>query len=284
MKKLPLSIRDVKPFPEAVRLTGKRSDGIPDGVHTGGAYLLDDEVWKPLDGRPFQNADYHLPTLEAQALELMADEVCFPRNWHVESRNGREWLVRRRAHLLNPKDLSDRDIFHTEQGVRLMNKRGWEIGDDLSLAYDGETYQLFIVDLSCAHPQEGKHAYAADEYRRVLKLFRAAGYDFLASTRERAIHLLGDPLHFEVRTEQPVDDFRFVYGSFNRPISRGWATLPDDAVFIDSNRWFDDIGIEFFRDGVPHTWVVTREKLNTDIAFRYELQMCWSVDVEEGLV
>jgi hypothetical protein len=65
---LPLSIRDVAPGPDFTRLTGTRPDGLPDGVHTGGAWLSPDgrEVWKPLDARPYANADGHIPASENQ--------------------------------------------------------------------------------------------------------------------------------------------------------------------------------------------------------------------------
>lgn len=78
---LPLSIRDVGPHPDAVRLTGMRSDGLPDGVHTGGAWLWGQHgIFKPLDGRPYANAKNHYPTDELTVLELMAGQPLFPRS------------------------------------------------------------------------------------------------------------------------------------------------------------------------------------------------------------
>ena len=93
-KEYPLSIRDVSPSPGAVRLTGTRQDGLPDGMHTGGAWLCGEEVWKSLDGRPYANAECHYSTLEADVLEEMADKPLFPRNWRIEEANGRRFLVR----------------------------------------------------------------------------------------------------------------------------------------------------------------------------------------------
>jgi hypothetical protein len=43
---LPLAIRDVGPHPHAVRITGSRPDGLPDGVHTGGVWLYGGEIYR----------------------------------------------------------------------------------------------------------------------------------------------------------------------------------------------------------------------------------------------
>ena len=65
---LSLSIRDVAPGPDFTRLTGTQPHGLPDRVHTGGALLSPDgrEGWKPLDARPYANADGRIPTNENQ--------------------------------------------------------------------------------------------------------------------------------------------------------------------------------------------------------------------------
>jgi len=86
MKALPIEIRNVPPGPGFTRLDGKTNGDLPEGVHTGGVWVSPDgaEYWKPLDGRPWVNADYHVPTREAECLEMMAREPAFPRNWRVE--------------------------------------------------------------------------------------------------------------------------------------------------------------------------------------------------------
>lgn len=95
--KLPISIRERKPFQNALLISAARYDGLPEGTHTGGAYVYEDKVYKPLDARPFMNAKYHLPTLEAEMLEQLSDLHSFPKNWTVETHNERRWLVRKKA-------------------------------------------------------------------------------------------------------------------------------------------------------------------------------------------
>lgn len=152
MAKLPIGIRDVALGLSFTRLDpGETCDGLPDGVHTGGCWLSPDgeEVWKPLDGRPAANADYHLPTQEAECLEAMAGEPAFPRNWWVEEAGEvtvdgetytRRWLVRREAWVV-PDDypahkMALEDVYEVERGIRVLNRAGWTVGDTLSVAYD----------------------------------------------------------------------------------------------------------------------------------------------------
>lgn len=275
---LPLSIREVKPAKYATRITGQRYDGLPDGVHTGGAYLWEGEVYKPLDGRPYANADCHLPTQEAECLEAMADQPCFPRNWRVETRDGRRFLVRKEAYVIdNPHELEVTDLLLVEKAVRELNKAGWQVGDALSLARDFSTYELFILDLSCAHKLTGAWMYDNDENWRVVKLFKQAGFERLAAMRERGQHVFHDPLHFKALFDRDVRDFHFLYGSFNRPLSKIWATLPADVLLIDSHRWYTEIDnlMRQHTDGVPHTWIASPGPLDDDLLYRYELTFCW---------
>ena len=276
MNKLPLSIREVKPAPLATRLNGTRYDGLPDGVHTGGAWLYEGLVYKPLDGRPFANCTYHYSTQEDECLELMSGRPGFPRNWHVEERNGRRWLVRKKAFVVTkPRILQLDELLFVERAVRDLNQHKWEVGDSISLAYDADTYELFILDLSCAHPQEGTGAFAADENWRVLKLFKEAGYERLAAMRERGQHIFHDPLHFEALFDRDVRDYHFLYGSFNRPLSTIWATLPEDVLLLAAARWYAQTYDLETKDGIPHTWVISPAELDADLIYRYELTLCW---------
>jgi len=273
---LSLSIREVKPAPLATRLGGYRYDGLPDGVHTGGAWLYEGLVYKPLDGRPFANCEYHYPTQEAECLELMAGHPGFPRNWHVEERNGRRWLVRKKAFVVTkPRTLRLDELLLVERAVRDLNQHQWEVGDALSLAYDADTYELFILDLSCAHPQKGTGAFAADENWRMLKLFKEAGYERLAAMREHGQHVFHDPLHFEALFDKNVHDYHFLYGSFNRPMSRVWATLPEDVLLLDARRWYHDTHDLQDLAGIPHTWLISPTELDANILYDYELTLCW---------
>jgi hypothetical protein len=268
-KGLPISIRDVSPSPDAIRLTGTRPDGLPDGVHTGGAWLLpDDTVWKPLDGRPYVNCEFHYPTKEAECLEVMADRPLFPRNWWLAQRNGRSWLVRKKAWVfgqcpeLGLKDLKLDQILLIEQGVRDLNQHHWELGDSVSIALDPD-YNLFLLDLSCANETHGWGIYVADDEWRILRFFNEVGATRLSRRRERARHTVSD-LRFTVEHR----GYKHVYGSYSRPISNIWATIPG-AVFIheDYPNW---------EKAIPHTWVITQEPLAEDILTRYELVWGWS--------
>jgi len=90
-KLLPLALVDYTPGELFTRLPVPETEAI----HTGGYLSLDGmEVWKPLDAKPYANADYRVETREADVLHLMAGQPGFPRNWRVEESNQRRWLVR----------------------------------------------------------------------------------------------------------------------------------------------------------------------------------------------
>jgi len=181
---LPLKMRDVAPFAGAQRLTGMRPDGLPDGVHTGGAWKHDRLVYKPLDGRPWANAEHHLRTNEAAILERMAGKPGFPRNWLIAERHGRYFLVRHVAQVV-PDDipysaLGRDDALEVEAAVRALNAEGWEIGDAIRVAIDDHG-QLFLLDLSNAGPTGP--VWPADDSQRVLRWFDEAGFGELARLR-----------------------------------------------------------------------------------------------------
>jgi hypothetical protein len=174
---LPLSIREVKPHPLAVNYCGTRSDGLPDGFHTGGVYLLkrngNNLVYKPLDGRPCPNCDGHVPTMEAAALHALAGLPFFPRNWWIEERNGRRFLVRPWATIVHPRDLGLEMLWRIAEAVSAANRRQWEIGDLITVGKIGEEW--FIVDLSTAHYCEYNATWPADDAAFVGRLFEYAG-------------------------------------------------------------------------------------------------------------
>lgn len=267
---LPLSIRDVSPSPDAIRLTGTRPDGLPDGVHTGGAWLVGDLVYKPLDGRPYANCPGHVPTQEVECLEAMAGQPGFPRNWHVEEINGRRFLVRPKC-LTIPDDipyshLNTNRLLQVEQMVRGLNKAGWELNDPISLAIAPHDYDPFILDLSAAFYRGpgDKGCYSADDEWRVLKFFEDCKADLLIKLRNNARHAVNE---YEWLIEYP--DYRHVYGSFNRPMSDWWATIETEHAYIQNPdpNW---------TDAVPHTWVVTKTPLPQDVIDKYELRWGWS--------
>lgn len=267
----PLNIRDVGPHPDAKRLTGTNGNGLPSGVHTGGAWLWEGEVWKPLDARPYLNCPCHYPTDELECLELMAGEPLFPRNWRREERNGRAFVVRDEAYLIPDdmphKELDVEQILMIERAVRNLNRKHWEIGDEIALAMDRKTYELFLYDLSNAHPQNGRGCYAADEEWRVTRFFEACGLDFLVALRNNAHQVAVDLVISDLDAYRTGYDH--VYASFNRPVSLLWASIPGDPILRHE-------AAASWRDATPHTWVLTREPLPEDVLKRYELKWGWN--------
>ena len=171
---LPLSIREVKPHPLAVNYRGVRPDGLPDGFHTGGVYVLDGQVYKPLDGRPYPNFDGHVPTMEAEALHALAGLPFFPKNWRIEEHNGRRFLVRPWATIVQPRDLEVDMLWRIAEAVNAANLRQWEIGDLITVGRIGDEW--FIVDLSTAHYCQYNATWPADDATYVGRLFEHAGH------------------------------------------------------------------------------------------------------------
>lgn len=268
--KLPLETRSIKPHKNAEKLkNGYRVDGLPDGVHTGGVYRWQGEIWKPLDGKPYANADFVCATLEAKFLVEMQDLPSFPKNWRGEISNGRKWLVRKEAIILDEKDYRNLDkdvILQIEQDVIEANLRGWEINDAFQIAFDKDLYIYFILDCSSAHKMSGTGAYAANEFDRIMRFFKLCGYESLAKLRQNARHLLS-PLEFcEKHPEAWDGDYKHVYASFNRPLSLIWARFDCDVITEHQNR----------DAGVPFTWIVTQEPLPESKLYDYELTWAYS--------
>jgi len=267
---LPLSIRDISPHPDAIRLTGQRADGLPNGIHTGGAWLWQGEVWKPLDGRPYPNSANHYATQEDDVLELMVGQPLFPHNWRIEERNGRRFLVRKKALILpDDADYDDLDREHLlaiEKAVRNLNRQQWELGDDIALAFDINLGELFFYDLSAAHIQDGEGCYQADDTQHIYRFFglckQAA---WLLKLRQNAEHAISYAYHMKDR----VAGYQHVYASFARPISLLWATFPETPL-LRHNDYAD------WSAAVPLTWVITKDLLPESILYSYELIWGWS--------
>ena len=284
MKTLPIEIRNVPPGPGFTRLDGKTNDGLPEGVHTGGVWVSPDgaEYWKPLDSRPYANADYHVPTREAECLEMMAGEPAFPRNWRVEEsgtiigddalHNARRWLVRGKVWVV-PDDwpanaLRLEHVLEIEQGLRRLNAQGWTVGDRLRVAFD-RTGKPFILDLSCACPDS-----RADDEWWFLEWAEAMGLERLVRLRRDGRHLVST---LEFSSEHGHDYWHgHVYASRNRPISGLWACLSADrasvpgAVYVDAD----------YAKTCVWTWVVTTAPLDDETVRRYELTWAWGPNVK----
>ena len=206
---IPLALRDTPPYPAVwARLTGVRSDGLPDGFHTGGAWHdpVTNAVWKPLDGRPNPLAEYHLPTAEANALDMMADTPGFPRNWVTQCMSyivadvvhWRGWLIRQHAVVIDAQHLDLLTlglVLELEAGLRTLNRRGWGVNDALSVALD-EYNRPFFLDLSNAGPS-GR--YEDEEYCYWLPFLRQIGYGHLADLRLAGRHIANGLLLWQDR-------------------------------------------------------------------------------------
>ena len=276
----PLSVRDKKPHVHATKIKGTRADGLPDGVHTGGCYLIDGEVWKPLDGRPYLNADHHAATLEAECLEANSDLPFFPKNWRIEERNERRWLVRNEAYIVGKEhgkkiDFNEIDkdtIMLLEQTVRELNRRGWEINDPISLGFDVENSVWFIVDLSSCNKLPDDSPYHCDEEYRIYQFMEWCGYDKLVAFRKKGRTMLHDWVYSADEIELKIErlfKYENVYASFNRPFSLVWATLPNETKLIHEDK-------ADWKRSIPWTWILTVEPLPDDVQKRYELRWAWS--------
>jgi|GEM_PF-777276 len=279
-RQLPLAVRDIPPGPGFARVNNADANGLPN-IHTGGVWRSPDgrEYWKPLDGRPYSNADFHLPTQEAEALELMADVPGFPRNWRVEEipvvvdgqTYTRRWLVREQVWPVPAEYPADRlrldDVRAIEDGLRRLNQRGWGIGDHLSVAIDRQRRPL-ILDLSAAGPEENP---AADDTDRFLRWAESMGYGRLVQLRRAGRDLTdmasayGDPQWPRGEDGRPDLGYVHVYASRNRPAAATWVDVPG-AHFRAG---------DVAQEGV-HTWVVTKEPLSAEQIQRFDLTWAWS--------
>ena len=265
-KQYPRYIRGVSPGNGFTRIETVRPDGLPDGVHTGGCWTDGAEVWKPLDGGNAHDGP-HYATLEAECLEEMAGQPGFPRNWRVEKQNGRRWLVRNVALVYGqdfprgeaPSELGE----FVEMVVRALNTKGWELGDAISLAFDKDTYEWFILDLSCAARTYAK-ATAWDDEWRIWKWWEDEGWTGLLKARQAARHVVSSIqtlYDYEIPT-----GWKWVYASRSRPLSLTWAhKLRGKAALVPGD----------VAEHRVHTWAVTEGELDAEIVHDYELVLGW---------
>jgi hypothetical protein len=189
-RKYPISIRDTPPGEGAVKIAQNRVDGISEGFHTGGAWLYRGRVWKPLDGRPYANADFHIETEEEKCLTALQGKPLFPKNWEVKESNGRRFIVRDKVSTFpnGGLSLSLEQLYYIEDGLNLMNSLKWEVNDDIVIGKD-RSGKLFIVDLSAANYTTGSYAYGADDYTYFNKLCVQAGFPEIPTLRSAAVEI-----------------------------------------------------------------------------------------------
>lgn len=269
MTKFARSIRNVPPGEGFTRIEQQRQDGLPDGVHTGGCWLSPDrvEVWKPLDGGNAHDGP-HYSTLEAECLEEMAGKPGFPPNWLVREQNGRRWLVRDKALVYGqdfPPTAARAELGEeVEQMVRALNARGWELGDAISLAFDKQTYQWFILDLSCAAQTYSTNPMWDDEWR-LWEWWEKNGWTSLLHIRKAARHLISS---LQVRYDNDIPDgWKWVYASRHRPFSLTWGHKLRGIVKLVPNQYDTKTRV--------HTWIIAEGPLSDDVIYNYELVLCW---------
>ena len=286
----PLSFGNISPGNNFVKMNlGLSLENVQEGLHTGGPWLSPDgaEVWKPLDARPHPGADSRLSTNEADCLEEMADRPGFPRNWRIEERNGRRWLVRPWCHLWPQSDrlvhADQNTILLVESAVRDLNYHGWEaFGSDVpQLALDPNG-DWFLLDLSAAFkPTKWQTDWHGDR-ERVIKWFRLVGYEWLANLRKRGQHIHHavmlpgfndtdlEPYNVEdvfyPMSEEERRTHVHIYASQLRSLSRAWCKI-DGTRFLCGDP-----------DRPPrvYSWVVSDHLLDAETAKSYELIHAYS--------
>jgi hypothetical protein len=276
---LPVSMRENKPTMNSIRILSDRPDGLPDGVHCGAFQDCETgKVWKSLYGRPYINADVIVRTQEDEFLNEFSDLYYFPKNWEVKQSNNLSWLVRDEAITLTPeeyKDLDNDTILRIEQAIYKVNDRGWAINDYITLLIDKKSYNLFIGDLSCAHPSK-----ECDDWIYIEKFFNLCLREHLVKLRNNASHVLHELRYNTIMykttgiakeiSHEELMQYKHVYASFNRPINSLWASLEGALYRHESEPSWGQGQM------IPWTWVITKEPLNNIQVQQYELKWGWS--------
>ena len=264
---LSIDIRYVPPDPAAIKLTGKHLDGVPEGMHTGGPYRWQDEVWKPLDARPYPNCDWHYPTDEMQALTELADIAFIPKVWRYEYRAGRHWIVRPYAMLygqeLNFMNLRSEVLLELEQAIIEIGRRGWELNEEPTLGYCRSSKQLHLIDFSAAQHNPPPLRFN-DDHDRFLSWLKKIDHPQLANLRHNGRQALHD--YMLAMLEDP-NHYTHAYASFHRPLG-SWARIeqPHVITHTDHPNW---------QNMTPHSWVLTTEPLPDAKIKSIELQLAW---------
>lgn len=258
-KLLPLELVDYTPGELFTRLSVPETEAI----HTGGLYLSPEgmEVWKPLDAKPYANADYRVETREADVLDLMAGQPGFPRNWRVEESNQRRWLVRPVCKVVGQTVLIDEiDLAFAllvEQAVRLLNAHFCEINDNhLSVAIDPTSGEPFILDLSNASPVDPSSSFQPNDCYLIEKWFAEVGLYELATLRS---HARSVTYCSKWMLSDHYDSYQHVY--------RCDRALPKEAALALNG---------VFQKHRNQQWLVTRRELEPELVRHCALTWGWS--------
>lgn len=235
------------------------------GIHCGGVFRSPDKkyIYKPLDCRDgHQNNAPRLRTQEDVVLDVMAGAPGFPRNWHVEQKNGREWLVRP-ACLTIPgtfplAELREAHVLEIEAGLRALNEKNWDLGDGLEVAIDPQTRLPFLLDLSCSLYRGPK---CSDLYRDDSSRFdtwvETVGFAEVSRFRWDARHIV-ESVRFHYRYPK---EYTHVYATTSGPFTRS-SELPG-ALLIEADRQKSEVW----------TWIVLPVRL--DVRRASDLGLIW---------
>lgn len=266
-RQYPISIRDVSPGPGAVRMTGTRAGGGSDGLHTGGAWLYENKVWKPLDGRGYANSPIHIETQEEECLVALQGKPLFPKNWEIRELNGRRFVVRDKVQTFpgGGLTLTLKQLQDVQKSISQMNKAGWAINDDVVLGRDRRG-QLFIVDLSNASYTTNKSGPGkADDGPYVDALFKQAGYSEIVEAKKIAGEMR---VLFTLSTSFPsIRDkitYRWVYTSTKRvedPMFLEISSVSEKLMSVDRAR------------AKQQFWYVSKQELPDSTMRKYSLTL-----------
>lgn len=270
MNKYPLSHGDIPPMAGATKINNLRPDGLPDGVHAGAWLGTDGLVYKALDLMPCVNAEYRIDSEEAIYLEYLAEKnvPMFPRNWTIQERNGRTFLVRPKCWVLGqdgprgPKaDLDKSDVLAIEDVITLLNGHGILLNDLISIAVDPDD-NMFILDCSAMQYMGGPRYLYADTFR-LEQFFTNTGYESLNMLRQKGMHVVNS-----IAFQHIHDGYMHVYASKSRPMDSVWARIPG-VIYVQAEQK------EFAKHSV-FTWAIAKEPLAPEIIHCYELEYAWS--------
>lgn len=166
------------------------------------------------------------------------------------------------------------EILQLEQDIITANGRGWVIGDKITIAQDEDTWTWFVLDLSCTHWEKKAWDSVNNEEYQVRELFTRFGFENLAARRQSAHHAASelwindDFKFFAEQTGTSSLAINYVYGSFYRPITNLWATLPKECFTLQNERLNHD-------KQIPLTYLFTPAPLSDKTLYDYELTLCW---------
>jgi hypothetical protein len=275
MERYPLRLGDVSPGDHFVRIALSLSwNGLPEGRHTGGPFTDGKEIWKPLDACPGPGVPYRLSTLEDVFLNEMYATApsLFPKNWRVEQRRGRRFLVRPWLRVApfsySPAQITRGQVLLVERMVRTANEQWWWVNDDLNVAFDPAGHPL-LLDLSNAQRANPTTAQGSERPREERQFEEwaeiVAGHSELVRLRRAARHLVSS-----IRWE------RSEYAS-GRSEPRRWVYAAERSLPLEMETALDCRVCACEREGLGiRSWCIASGSLADAVVKAYGLQVGWT--------